>query len=175
MERQERELRALERLQSINWIFDDSRLRSHLALLVEYLRRAALWAKTLQVTELWPFFDVAACVSPRTTTRDEIVNELRRSLKKAGMSMLVGDTCEWYLHWQAIDGEAVGAKHRLPDPFEPLILLYERGGYFSRNHEVRFFIDIGVASINVQGLDKFDNVDQRLDLDAASLDQLDTV
>jgi hypothetical protein len=51
---------ALERILAIKWEPDDSRVNSHIALLREYLRRAVLWAKALDCTDEWPFFDVAA-------------------------------------------------------------------------------------------------------------------
>ena len=55
---------ALRRLLAINWTPIEGGQKSHVALIREYLRRAALWAKSLQATEYWPFFDVANFLAP---------------------------------------------------------------------------------------------------------------
>lgn len=131
--------KAMERIFAINWEPDDARVGSQIALLQEYLRRAALWAKTLDCTEQWPFFDIAAIavgVDPSQRADNAQVEVLRHHFSQAPFYTIgiIENTCEWFLHWQVVKNQPEVRKFNLPDPYEPLIILYERGGIFSTEH-----------------------------------------
>lgn len=114
------------RLASVDWEGDWERSRSRVELMREFLRRSALWAGELG-SEDWPFFDVAALVDPSVRADPQTVEQVA-----AGVSVhqpVVGDTCAWALHFAALRDADVGLP-KLPDPFEPLIRMYERGGAF---------------------------------------------
>jgi hypothetical protein len=69
-----------------------------------------------------------------------------------------GRRLSWYLHWESLkrDRPEAVAVYSLPEPFDPLIRLYERGGDF---YTERGFINVGVACIpaKVRGWQAFDS------------------
>lgn len=114
------------RLRSVDWEGDWERSRSRVRLMQEFLRRSALWARELD-SEDWPFFDVAALVEPSVRAESQTVE---RAVARAGAHQpVVGDTCAWALHFAALRDADVRLPE-LPDPFEPLVRMYERGGAF---------------------------------------------
>ncbi|WP_199248338.1 hypothetical protein [[Phormidium] sp. ETS-05] len=127
---------AMERILAIKWEPDDSRVSSHIALLREYLRRAALWATALNCTDEWPFFDVAAHMCPLQRAGDAQVEALgiHFSAQPFYTAGIIEKTCEWFLHWDAVQNRPEVTKFALPDPYEPLIKMYENGGIFSTEH-----------------------------------------
>jgi len=134
----------LERLLGIDWRPNDERLKSQVALVREYLRRAALWADRLQMAEEWPFFDVALQIDPSIRADPEYVTTLRARLTGIPLHPKVKATSEWSLHWAALKAASRTAQFDLPDPYEPLLRMYERGGSFYTEHG---FIVIGPASV----------------------------
>lgn len=95
---------TLNRLLAINWRADDSRIDSHVALFQEYLRRMSLWARALDCQNLWPFFDVAAEISPSIEVPEEAIAQLREHLANFRLRKNIKQTCEWYLRWGAMHG-----------------------------------------------------------------------
>lgn len=139
-------MKELERLLAIRWAFNDTRLNSHVALVREYLRRAALWAKVLEGVDRWPFFDVAACISPEVRADPHSVGILQSALPGKSFTFTINKTCLWDLHWHNLKSllpDRVG-NYNLPDPYEPLVHLYERGGTFHTEHG---FIDVFTVGI----------------------------
>src|SRR5579859_5827090 len=111
--------KGLDRMLAITWIVNDRRLKSHVALMREYLRRAALWAKCLQATEHWPFFDVASLIAPEVRAEQSVIDQLEAALNPA-LWPTIKKTCIWQLHWETLKQlrpEAVAA-YTLPEPFE---------------------------------------------------------
>jgi hypothetical protein len=140
----------------------------------EYLRRAALWAKLLQATEHWPFFNVAGFVDPEVRAEPGVVKQLETALQPFSLWPAIKMTCIWYLHWQAFrrDRAEDVAGANLPDPFEPLIRFYERGGRFFTEHG---FINIDVVGIpaQVRGWQAYDSPAPFVALEDSVLDHLD--
>lgn len=136
---------ALERILAIKWEPDDSRVNSHIALLREYLRRAALWAKALDCTDEWPFFDVAAHICPLECADDTNVKLLKTHFTETPFYVagMIEKTCEWFLHWDRVKNLPKVSEFTLPELYEPLIIMYERGGIFSMEHG---FFDFAVGS-----------------------------
>jgi hypothetical protein len=133
--------RLAGRLEGVDWGGDWERARSRVRLMQEFLRRSALWAGELG-GEGWPFFDVAALVDPAVRADPQTVGQV-----VAGASALqpvVGDTCAWALHFAALRDAEVRLPE-LPDPFEPLVVMYERGGGFSRH--AGLFIQVDMADV----------------------------
>ncbi|WP_119726299.1 hypothetical protein [Thermomonospora amylolytica] len=93
----------------------------------EYLRRAAWWAAELN-SDRWPFFDIVALVDPRVRADRRVVEAVRAAIPGWVFRPAV-QTCEWALHFAAL-GERVTLPD-LPHPFEPLILMFERGNAFT--------------------------------------------
>jgi hypothetical protein len=163
--------RTIERIKAITWELKDFRVASHIALFKEYLRRASLWAKALNCTDKWPLFDVAAQIDPSLRFDEAKVEALRRHLKPFVLSGTIKQTCEWFVHWAVVKNSPEVAKIALPDPYDPLILLYERGGDFS--FEQGFF-DFPVGGFPRGKLSDHYNFSPHILLDEQVLDQLDT-
>lgn len=124
----------MERLCAVKWerewgdVFGKSISRR--LLMREYLRRSALWAKKYSAENVWPFFDVTGYMDPEFRLSLSTAHKLEEFLR-ARMSEDVKATCrsavrlaELRLHDSAIETAD------LPDLYEPLVRLYERGGEF---------------------------------------------
>lgn len=159
---------ALERLRSLHWSFDFDRERSYVALMKEYLRRMGLWADALQLTDTTPFFDVAAAVLPNMRAPQALVAALNVQVHPP--SPLVQVTCEWYLHWNFVCDRPEITCFQLPEPYEPLIRMYERHGSFRREH---IYIDVGLTGIAMPPWRVYAKHEPLTNLDDATLDQLD--
>jgi hypothetical protein len=162
---------ALERILAIKWEPDDSRVNSHIALLREYLRRAALWAKALDCTDEWPFFDVAAHIGALDADETQ-VKKLKTHFMETPFYVagIIEKTCEWFFHWERVKNLPKISEFTLPEPYEPLIVMYERGGIFSMEHG---FFDFAVRSFPRGKWHKYDQIRPLLELDTRTLDELD--
>ena len=162
---------TLERIKLINWEPNDLRAASHIALLKEYLRRASLWAKALDCADQWPFFDVAAQIDPSLRCDEAKVEALERHLAPFAVSRTVRRLCEWFVHWAVVKHSPKVTQMALPDPYEPLILLYERGGDFYREH---VFFCFSVGCFPIGKLSDHYKLSPYVLLDKQVLDQLDS-
>ncbi|WP_220270057.1 hypothetical protein, partial [Marinitenerispora sediminis] len=102
--------------------------KSPVVLMREYLRRRAWWAREVEGAG-WPFGDLAAAIDPAVRADPELVHRVRESFPYWVFGMVL-DTCEWALHFRALQ-ESGASLPDLPDPFEPLLLMYERGDGFA--------------------------------------------
>ena len=163
--------RGIERIKAINWELNDSRTASHIALFREYLRRASLWAKALGCTDEWPFFDVAAQIDPSLRADEAKVELLKRHLTQFRLFRPIKRTCEWFVHWAVVKDRPEVTKFALPDPYDPLILMYERGGDFYAEHGFFYF---SVGSFPIGNWSQYYSLSPNIVLDEQVLDQLDT-
>jgi hypothetical protein len=127
------EMTAL-RIEAIEWELDLTRARLHVQLVREYLRRMALWAQSLGVPQEWPFFDVANAVDPTVRADAETILRVREHLDAGKASWWGNKISEWALHFAALQPQ-----RGLPDPYEPLLVLFDQGGDFSTESG---FIDV---------------------------------
>ncbi|MDI6104822.1 hypothetical protein QLQ12_40160 [Actinoplanes sp. NEAU-A12] len=124
----------VDRLSAINWERHGHRCWSKAALLKEYFRRAALWADAYQCDTPVPFFDIAACVDPGVRADQAAIDGL---LAKVDGGWDVDHVTPYILHWAALRRTGFVLPADLDDPFEPLVLLFERdGGFHTENGEV---------------------------------------
>lgn len=140
---------------------------SQLELLREYMRRSALWSHSLQVGG-WPFFDIAGGVNPEIRAPEEVVEEVLGGLPDFSTYHVL-KTVEWILHFSVLkdSGEVLPG---LPDPYAPLLLVYERGDMI--NVDGTGFIEIDGMAMKRGGRQRFiemDPVIERFDLDYLSL------
>ncbi|WP_189038619.1 hypothetical protein [Streptomyces daqingensis] len=121
---------VLERLRAVGWR-DDSEAFDHAnsrALLMrEYLRRAALWAQAYGAEGVWPFFDIAEHVDSSVETPAEVAAELEELMSGLAPASLKA-SCRAAVRWAALRDAHREPPSGLPDPYEPLLLFYERGG-----------------------------------------------
>jgi hypothetical protein len=117
------------RVSRIDWdAFIGERVRSGFLLMKEYLRRGALWARQLDATGRWPYFDVASLVSPALQVSPEAEARLDEAMTGAVPVPLMKDTLHWALRFEVL--RQTGVELPLPDPYEPLLWMYDRGGSF---------------------------------------------
>ncbi len=161
---------ALDQLLNIPWQLDDNKVNSHVALFQEYLHRMSLWSKAINHPELWPFYDLSSYLYAPQKAKEYQIIQLKQHLTKFPLNRLVKHTCEWYLSWSFIADEMT-KKYQLPDPFAPLILMYERGGTFYTEHG---FFCVSVASFPNHGWEYYLNLSPLPDLKFSTLDHLDS-
>ncbi|RSN40485.1 hypothetical protein [Actinomadura sp. WAC 06369] len=138
----------LGRLHEINWqdagAMAVEHEKSRVQLLLEYLRRAAIWGREIgPLTDeraalleslgisahSWPFYDFAAMMNPSVRATAEQLDHLRTAIPYTFGSPTL-HACENALHLATLKDQGL-QQGELPDPFEPLILLFERGGGFT--------------------------------------------
>ncbi|MFF4365626.1 hypothetical protein [Streptomyces sp. NPDC001594] len=127
---------VLERLRAVDWdmrwdlAFEHRQSRR--VLMWEYLRRAAVWAKACGAEEAWPFYDVTPYLDPEFELHSAQAAELEELLR-AVLGQELRRTCAGAVRLAALRERSPAAVAGLPDPYEPLLLFYERGGSFTRD------------------------------------------
>jgi hypothetical protein len=167
-----RTVKTLSRLLAADWAGTTSFQHplSRAKLMQEYLRRAAWWAEELDATEEWPFFDIAAHVAPDVSVPDELASQLEE-LISAGIGWpSVADSCRNVLRWAAVLDAGVPMPKDLEDPYEPLLLLFERGGGWTTEHGL---IELYGSAISRRTLQDNLTTEPVVALDEAKLDALD--
>lgn len=139
---------TVNRLRAIRWRAHDEALEkaySRAALMKEYFRRSALWLNSYGDTRRWPFFDLAAIVEPTVRADPAVITDIEAFIDDAADSSYAMDSGVAAVQWAALI-DAPGLQLRpLPDPFEPLLRCYERGG--SGFAFVNGYIDFGVIMV----------------------------
>lgn len=163
---------VLERLGAVDWgdgiaAYDHGNSRA--LLMREYLRRAAAWARAYGAEDSWPFLDLAELVAPEVTIEPGVAAELEEALKGVAPSSLKR-TCRAAVRWAALTSTEMDLPADLPaDPYEPLLLLFERGGgYF-----VEEFVDLNGAMVRLGTVDSNLAAPHFLTLLPSALDALD--
>ncbi|MFI6151162.1 hypothetical protein ACIBCA_00490 [Kitasatospora sp. NPDC051170] len=131
-----------DRLMHIDWDPAETNPRLRLSLMREYLRRSAQWADRLGAEASWPFFDVAALIDPSVRADPELIERVGRVC--ALQSTAVRKCCEGALHFAALK-ESGTALPRLPDPYEPVVSLFEHGGGFGLDGTGMIDVDATVS------------------------------
>lgn len=164
---------TLARLKAVDWEPDFSvslaHARSRAKLMHEYLRRAALWAQELGGTTRWPFFDIADRLAPDVDVPAEFAEELEKLIGPR-INSWDATPSRAALRWAAMLDAAVSMPVYLEDPFEPLLLMFERGG--GQTIEAGF-IDLGGSSVLQKTWQDHLSAEPVIALDRATLDALD--
>ena len=123
----------LSRILGVDWIYDPSRRRSHEALFKEFLRRQVLWLHALECIDDYPSYDLASLVNNKVRASMEATTAIRHHLSSRALNatMILSGALENALHWAALEDTGLAETYDLPNPYEPLIILYERGGTFT--------------------------------------------
>jgi hypothetical protein len=142
------------RLSAIDWARHGDKSWSKASLLREYFRRVARWSIAYGCDARVPFFDLAACVNPNVRASQDALDCLPKHVSTP--SGTVDRIRQYLLHWAAVRatlGDELPAG--LEEPFEPLIMLFERGGgIHTENGEV----NIEWVSVRMAGWrDRADN------------------
>ncbi|MFI0910001.1 hypothetical protein [Streptomyces abikoensis] len=163
----------LERLRAIDWEDEDApydHAESRAALLREHLRRTALWARVFGAELSWPYIDLAELIDPTVRAGNEVLAELRDYLDEEVGWPQVEATLVAAVHWAAFRSGTQVALPDLDDPYEPLLLMYERGGGFTIESG---FIDLNGVEVRVKPLPAYASEEPVVALDSAALDTLD--
>jgi hypothetical protein len=164
----------LERLVAIEWTNMEGANKheaSRARLMREYLRRAAVWADELGGPNNWPFFDVAGRIAPSVEASSELAAKLEEYLEENVGGISTEDVCRAALRWATLRDVAEEQIPDLPDPFEPLLLMYERGGEVIAD-ETRSF-HFGSRMVRVKPWREHIASESIVSLDPAELDALD--
>ncbi|MFF8831884.1 hypothetical protein [Streptomyces sp. NPDC015131] len=166
--------RVMDRLHAIPWEadFDVSlrHARSRALLMREYLRRAAHWARAYGAEGVWPFFDIAEYVDPSSIALDgEVSAELEEYIHRRVGTPSIRRVCRGAVHWAAVRTQTKVRLPDVPDMYEPLLLMFERGGGYS----IGQFIDLDGVALPQGSLDQHLSASPFLTLQPATLDALD--
>jgi len=164
---------VLDRLLAVQWDDEEgmfAHARSRAALMREYLRRMAYWADLLDADDVWPFFDVAARIGPNIRADETVVADLETYLWNNVGWPSIANTCRAAVNWAALRSRTQ-TSFDLPAPFEPLLLMYERGGGFSIESD---FIDLNGAMVPLRRRSEYLLPEEVVDLQTEILDQLDS-
>lgn len=163
---------TLARLLAVDWKGDAwfDHYRSRVRLMSEFLRRSAWWAHRLNATSSWPFFDIAQFAAPDVHVPDDLAERLE-GLISAGIGWpAVGTCCRASLHWAAVL-DAGAPPSSLEDPFEPLMLFFDRGGGFTIETG---FVEVGAGAVRLRTWQEHLKPEPVVkELSAAALDALD--
>ncbi|GIF98459.1 hypothetical protein [Catellatospora citrea] len=158
----------IDRLRAVNWSGSaHGRTRSRRLLMQEHLRRAAWWAQRFPSGK-WPFPDLAEAVDPTVRADDTLVEEVEDLTAFA--SFVDGAAAVDALHWYALRAVPGVVLPDLPDPYEPLLVFFERGGGFTM---ISGYLDVD-GSLVPRG-DVADHLIETpvVDLDPTTLDEID--
>ncbi|ALG14338.1 hypothetical protein [Kibdelosporangium phytohabitans] len=163
---------ALSRLLAADWENQDlglDHIRSRTKLMVEFLRRIALWSDAYDVPPQrhWPFIDLGTYVAPDLRAAPDVLDRLTEVETYLGRYE-ARRAAEAALHWDVVKGAA--DLPDLPDPYEPYLLFLERGGGFYIDKGL--FIDFYAAVPMKRPQDWRDR--KPVPIDPASLDAYDT-
>ncbi|MEB8339387.1 hypothetical protein [Streptomyces endophyticus] len=164
---------VLSRLRAINWddwtvAFDHSRSRA--LLMREYLRRSAQWARHYGAESVWPFFDIAEHVDASVQLPPDIASDLDAFLRGGIGPNSVERTVVGAVRWAELRRQERTDLPGLPEPYEPLLLMYGRGGGFYVDQA----IDLNGVSLPRWSLDTAIAAPPFLTMTTATLDALDS-
>ena len=143
---------------------------SIILLFKEYCRRMALWSEALSSREGWPMFDVVSRINPSWEINDDRLSNL---LIEKGMTIFSPrsrDIIKRFIHWESYKDKLEVQQYDLPAPYEPAIVLFERGGDIHRDGG-RF--EILTARLHPVVWEDHYKDEPFVSLDAATLDQED--
>ncbi|MFF2143327.1 hypothetical protein [Kitasatospora sp. NPDC058190] len=164
----------LERLTAIKWTNQQGR-NAHVAsrsrLMVEYLRRASLWAEVLGGPPKWPIFDIAGALAPEVRVDPAVAERVEEFLMAHVGGIETENACRAAVRWATLRDTPDVQLPDLPDPFEPLILLYERGGEVIADESRAF--NFGGRRVQIRPWREHHSPQPATTLDPTTLDALD--
>lgn len=135
-------------------------------LMREHMRRAALWADAYGAAEHWPFFDVAHFAEPDLLLDGDVESELDEFVTTVTPSS-IRVLCRAAVRWAAVRS---GELPDLPHPYEPVVIMFERGGGYS----IEEMIDLYGVSVPYGDLTRSLKLEPFVSLDRFVLDTFDS-
>jgi hypothetical protein len=138
-----------KRLRAIEWsdqALAERRDMARLQLTREFLRRSANLATEVGGATKWPFFDIALAADPAVDIEPSLWAALQDHLDER-VAFPVVAACRYALRWATLRDSGRSRLTALPDPFEPLILAWERGGAFVVDEARQIPFDHGILRV----------------------------
>jgi hypothetical protein len=163
---------ALSRIEALGWgekAVPNSRDALNVLLFQEYLRRMFMWSQKLNCGK-WPFFSVALCIGSQIELDQTLLNRFN---KVRFPNPLVRTTCLDFLHWETIKDHTTVASIELPAPYDPLMLMYERGSDIRREENVvELYTQDRMRAVWLIK-SKYDRLEPFVELDEETLDRIE--
>ncbi|MEU6747316.1 hypothetical protein ABZ914_13970 [Spirillospora sp. NPDC046719] len=142
----ERVAELAARLRAIDWAYEGDELhrRSRIALMREHLHRGERWARHLGFRGSGPFLTLPDLIAPGVRADLVVVRGVLDTVPGLDLSP-TSRACAAALHFAALHDAEVPLP-ALPDPYEPLVLLFERGGGFGIDCS-GVFIELGSVAV----------------------------
>jgi hypothetical protein len=157
------------RLSAVDWQRHGYRTWSKAKLMLEYFRRVARWLDTYGWDEPVPFFDLAVYLDPNVRADPAAVEEAVQQAAKGGWN--AQQVVPFILHWAALRATpGFEIPEGLEDPFEPLLLLFERDGGF---HTSNGYAEMEYLSVPLAKWRERASRPPLASLDPAALDEID--
>jgi hypothetical protein len=144
------------------------RQRSRLRLAREYLRRTAVWMQSLGLAERWPHPDLAKVVEPSVAVDPALAERIFAATADGEFPVRPAVSYP-ILQWVAAADVPGRRFPQLDDPFEPLVLLFERGGAFVEHNGA---MELGYGALQIRTVPDRAALAPR-PVDSATLDELD--
>jgi hypothetical protein len=122
--------RLLERLLAAPWGDVDAEERhkmSRARLANEFLRRTALWGDVLKAKGDWPFLKLAEAFDPSVPDAGVWFERLSSGTER-GLGSATEDVVPVMFQWAGLGERPYQRFPELEDPYEPMLLFFERGG-----------------------------------------------
>ncbi|MCI0711295.1 MAG: hypothetical protein L0154_14155 [Chloroflexi bacterium] len=130
---------TLTRILSHEWTQQPLKL-SHVRLFEEFLYRYMLWIEGTGNRAEYSGFSLPSLFVEDINDIEEAYSIARKHLAKTGMSIHLSSFVLMSLHWAYLTENRLTPDLELPDPYEPVLLFYERGGLVKRSTVVKDFI-----------------------------------
>lgn len=127
--------RTLELILSVDWAYNPEHEGSHVLLMQEHFRRMGINTKRFDSSNVFITGDLGASVNPDARAPEDYIKQLRAHLLDKTWPSFV-HVLEYALHWSVAryTTEAEILKDH-PDPYKPILILYQRGGTFTFDHK----------------------------------------
>lgn len=136
---------ALQRVQRIQWRFDDAHTRTYVALIRKFLDRALQLSWDLGRDTYFPFFDVCEAAGLTEELPDDLVDQFTKwAACQPQPRHHVLDVCRWHVRASYLGVELRACAAGAEQIYEPLMTLFDMGGYFRLEHT---FVIVGIASV----------------------------
>lgn len=168
--------RTLELILSLDWEYSLDHEGSNALLLQEHFRRMVLNTKKANPNNIFSTGDLGDMVNPQARAPQDYVQKLRLHLLGKTWPAFV-HTLEYALHWSVARYTPPAEPLKsLPDPYKPILLMYQRGGTFTFDHKKDAFLlslDNSGVMVNKQPWWHWNLKKPFIRLDDAALDQAD--
>lgn len=130
----------LDRIMMVDWKYNLDHEGSHAMLLQEHFRRMVVNTTKFDRSRIFQTGDLANLVNPKASAPYAMVKQLKAHLLGKTWPAFIR-TLEYALHWSvARYTEPAEVLHGLPDPYKPIIKMYERGGTFTYDHKKEAYL-----------------------------------